>query len=69
MAPQLTALPRSREMRDLARVLGRLALILVPVIMAVLIHWRAVDLLPVDFDEDDYLRAGEEYAQAIRDAD
>lgn len=69
MAPQLTALPRSREMRDLARVLGRHALILVPVIMAVLIHWRAVDLLPVDFDEDDYLRAGEEYAQAIRDAD
>jgi ABC-type sugar transport system permease subunit len=56
-------------MRDLARVLGRLALVLVPVIVAVLIHWRAVDLLPVDFDEDDYLRAGEEYAQAIRDAD
>ncbi len=56
-------------MRDLARLLGRLLLILVPVVVAIAIHWRAVDLLPIDFDEDDYLRAGQEYAQAIRDRD
>ncbi|UCD40856.1 MAG: hypothetical protein JSV69_09680 [Chloroflexota bacterium] len=30
-------------------------------------RFRAVDQLPIDFDEDDYLLAGQHYAQAIRE--
>lgn len=33
------------------------------------VRLRAVDMLPVDYDEDDYLGAGQRYAQAIRAGD
>lgn len=43
------------------------------IVLVVFIAWtlraRAVSMLPIDFDEDDYLRAGQEYAHLIRTSD
>ena len=33
------------------------------------VRWRALELLPIDYDEDDYLGAAIHYAQALRDKD
>ena len=38
-------------------------------LLALGVRLRAVNLLPIDFDEDDYLAAGQRYAQFIRDRD
>src|SRR4030067_2543695 len=43
--------------------------ILVVVGIAGGLRWRAVNLLPVDYDEDDYLRAAQQYASLIRTGD
>ncbi len=43
--------------------------ILVVVGVAWGLRWRAVNLLPIDYDEDDYLRAAQEYAALIRSGD
>jgi ABC-type sugar transport system permease subunit len=45
-----------------------LAILLVVGIAAGL-RWRAVNMLPVDFDEDDYLRAAQQYAGLISSGD
>ncbi len=37
--------------------------------VALALRVRAVHLLPIDYDEDDYLRAGQQYAQAIQSGD
>src|SRR5512133_3936651 len=37
--------------------------------LAWIIRWHALTTLNVDFDEDDYLRAGQEYAQLMRAGD
>ncbi len=42
-----------------------LAVILV-VTLAWALHWRAVTMLPIDFDEDDYLSAAQGYAALVR---
>jgi ABC-type sugar transport system permease subunit len=52
----------------LARWLRILAILAVTAI-ALGLRLRAVDLLPIDYDEDDYLRAGQQYAEAIRAGD
>jgi ABC-type sugar transport system permease subunit len=44
----------------------RLFAILLVVLISALLRVRAVSMLPIDFDEDDYLRAGQQYAAAIR---
>lgn len=46
-----------------------LIILLLVVIVALGLRLRAVKQLPIDFDEDDYLLAGQHYAQAIRDKD
>ncbi|MGB8645436.1 MAG: ABC transporter permease subunit [Anaerolineae bacterium] len=38
-------------------------------LIALALRWRAVNLLPIDYDEDDYLRAGQQYATAIQNGD
>ena len=38
-------------------------------VVALTLRLRAVRLLPVDYDEDDYLGAGQRYAQFIRAGD
>lgn len=43
----------------------RLAAVLAVILVAVVLHVLAVQTLPIDYDEDDYLRAGQQYAQAI----
>ena len=43
--------------------------ILLVVIIALWLRLRAVDLLPIDYDEDDYLAAGQRYAQALAAGD
>jgi ABC-type sugar transport system permease subunit len=40
--------------------------IVLAVSVAWLVRWRAVTMLPVDYDEDDYLRAAQQYAALIR---
>ncbi len=51
----------------------RLPLKLLAVLLIVATAWalrtRAASLLPIDFDEDDYLRAGQEFAHLIRTSD
>lgn len=41
----------------------RVAAVVAVVVLALLLRLRAVALLPADYDEDDYLRAGQIYAQ------
>ena len=42
---------------------------IVVVLIALSVRLQAVDRLPIDFDEDDYLRAGQIYATGLRDGD
>ena len=44
----------------------RLAAILAVTLIALWLRLRAVNLLPIDYDEDDYLRAGQQMAGALR---
>jgi len=46
-------------------ILMRTLLVLFFTAIALTLRWRAVQMLPVDYDEDDYLRAGQEFAQKI----
>ena len=55
-----------------ARWLRMLAILAVAAAIAAValgLRLRAVALLPVDYDEDDYMRAGQQYAEAIRAGD
>jgi ABC-type sugar transport system permease subunit len=54
-----------RRSRLWLRVMATLAVVAI----AVLLRLRAVDRLPIDYDEDDYLLAGQQYAQALRAGD
>lgn len=47
----------------------RIVSIIVVTLIALSLRLRAVDLLPTDYDEDDYLRAGQQYAAAIQAGD
>jgi ABC-type sugar transport system permease subunit len=47
----------------------RAAAIVVVTLIALGLRLRAVDRLPIDYDEDDYLRAGQQYAAAIQESD
>ncbi|MGA9349461.1 MAG: ABC transporter permease subunit [Anaerolineae bacterium] len=47
----------------------RIVAIIVVTLIALELRLRAVDLLPIDYDEDDYLRAGQQYAAAIQEGD
>jgi ABC-type sugar transport system permease subunit len=51
------------------QLLLRLLAVLVVVVIAGAFHAVVVDRLPIDYDEDDYLRAGSRYATAIRAGD
>lgn len=52
-------------MPDPRRLLRLVAIVLVTVV-GLSLRLRAVDRLPIDFDEDDYLATSQHYAQAIR---
>ena len=43
--------------------------ILVVLGIAGALRWRAVNMLPVDYDEDDYLLAAQQYADLIKSGD
>ena len=60
--------PRPRRVR-IARRLGAVAAVLLVVLVAATVRLQAVDRLRIDYDEDDYLRAGQLYAEAIRTGD
>jgi hypothetical protein len=47
----------------------RIALVLAVVLVAVVLRVRAVQLLTVDYDEDNYLRAGQQYRAALLTGD
>ncbi len=49
-----------------ARVTLRLVAVLAVTMLAWSLRWRAVNLLPADYDEDDYLRAAQQYAAIFR---
>jgi hypothetical protein len=49
--------------------LARILLIVLAVVLALGLRLRAVELLPIDYDEDDYLRAGQQFATAIQQGD
>ncbi|MEP7134396.1 MAG: sugar ABC transporter permease [Chloroflexota bacterium] len=52
---------------------GSLILRILAIVVVIAIAWslrsRAVNLLPVDYDEDDYMRAAQEFTQLIRAGD
>ncbi|HEX5828955.1 MAG TPA: hypothetical protein VFY23_15630, partial [Candidatus Limnocylindrales bacterium] len=56
---------RSRAVRRLAGIAGLLLIVLV----ALGARLVAIDALPTDFDEDDYLRAGQQYATGFQEGD
>ena len=51
----------------------RISLHIIAILFVVAIAWglraRAVSMLPIDYDEDDYLRAGQQFAHLIRTSD
>ena len=47
----------------------RLLPVLLVVLLSAALRLRAVNMLPIDFDEDDYLRAGQQFATAIQAGD
>ncbi|MBE2221409.1 MAG: hypothetical protein IAF02_07710, partial [Anaerolineae bacterium] len=49
--------------------LVRILIVILVVILAWVLRARAVDLLPIDYDEDDYLRAAQQMAVAIQAGD
>lgn len=51
------------------RVAVRWVVVIAVVLVAAALRWRAVQLLPIDYDEDDYLRAGQQYAVGIQQGD
>ncbi len=57
------------KIRSIFRIMSRAMIILVIVALAYGLRQRAVQMLPPDFDEDDYLRAGQLYAAGIRAGD
>jgi ABC-type sugar transport system permease subunit len=62
-------LPYNELMNARPRTWLRLAAILAVTLIALGLRLRAVDLLPIDYDEDDYLRAGQQIADALREGD
>ena len=48
------------------RIIISLVAILAVTAIAGALRWRAIDMLPVDYDEDDYLRAAQQFAGLIR---
>jgi ABC-type sugar transport system permease subunit len=59
----------ARLPRPTAPGLARGIAAIVVVLVALQVRLVAVDRLPIDFDEDDYLRAGQIYAEGLRDGD
>lgn len=51
------------------RWVGRILAVAAVVALAMVLRLRAAERLPVDYDEDDYLRAGQQFAAAIRAGD
>lgn len=45
---------------------ARILLIVLAIVLALGLRLRAVQMLPIDYDEDDYLRAGQQFATAIQ---
>lgn len=56
-------------MTSIVKIAVRVLFILAVVALAAGLRARAVEKLPPDYDEDDYLRAGQLYAEAIRAGD
>ena len=48
---------------------SKVLLVALVVITAMALRWRAVQQLPIDYDEDDYLRAGQQYATGLQNGD
>jgi ABC-type sugar transport system permease subunit len=61
----MIARPRRPSPVGLARGLAAIVVVLI----ALSVRFQAVDRLPIDFDEDDYLRAGQIYANGLREGD
>lgn len=56
-------------MKKILKILVRCIFILLVIALAGALRARAIELLPPDYDEDDYLRAGQLYAEGIRAGD
>jgi ABC-type sugar transport system permease subunit len=58
-------------MKTITRMKPLLILFLALVVAAVawILRWRAITTLSIDYDEDDYIRAGQQYASLIRSGD
>ena len=56
------------KLRSLKFLVTVLAMILI-VFLAWALRWRAVTMLPGDYDEDDYLCAAQQYAALVRSGD
>jgi ABC-type sugar transport system permease subunit len=56
-------------MKTFAKIAIRVVFILIIIALAGALRARAVEKLPPDYDEDDYLRAGQLYAEGVRAGD
>jgi hypothetical protein len=61
--------PFAIELNPRLEYIVRILLTIFVVLIAGLLRLRAVRLLPIDFDEDDYLLAAQEYSEVIKERD
>jgi ABC-type sugar transport system permease subunit len=66
---EANARPAPARLVRLTAIAWRIALAALVGVLAIGVRLAAVDVLPADFDEDDYLRAGQLYAAGIRSGD
>ncbi len=71
LPPEVSSLPAKvrNQYRINWKVWVRIGLVLSVFMVSLLVRLRAVEFLPSDYDEDDYLRAGQLYAQKIAAGD
>src|SRR5205085_1657428 len=62
-------LARSNSSPGWLRGLARWAAVVVVTLLALALHLRAVEKIPIDFDEDDYMLAAQHYAAALAAGD
>ena len=67
--PHTGGMPLAGSRRDAVRAGARVAAVGVVLLVAVVARQVAIRHIPIDYDEDDYLRAGQQYAAAIVSGD
>jgi arabinogalactan oligomer/maltooligosaccharide transport system permease protein len=69
LSAPIRANPETASERTAGRAWLRVLAVVAVVALAAALRWRAIERLPIDFDEDDYLRAAQQYAVGLQAGD